>query len=198
MLRNLLSYETAIDSVRDRLEPVISVKNTTIVLVDGRAGAGKSKFARELAEVIFKSERQLPKLIHMDDLYPGWDGLRAGSAYLNRNILQPIVAGKQANWQVWDWELGQRGASGEPANGWRSFEGGNLVVIEGCASVSAISTDLADLSIWIESDTELRRTRFSQRDQGQFDDYWESWAIQEDEFYEQEKSSDRCEIWIEN
>jgi len=198
MPQNLLSYENALISLHSKLDALMASKNTAIVLIDGRAGSGKSRFSQQLADLIFQSEKQLPKLIHMDDLYPGWDGLRAGSAYLNQNILQPVLSGKQANWQIWDWELGQRGAASEPANGWRSFEGGNLVLVEGCGAVSAVSSEIADLAIWIESDMELRRTRFSTRDEGQFDSYWEAWAIQEDEFYQQEKSSDRCEIWVQN
>jgi uridine kinase len=198
MPRNLLSYEDALVFVYSKLEVLIQTKNTAIVLIDGRAGSGKSRFAGQLADLIFQSEKQLPKLIHMDDLYPGWDGLRAGSAYLNRSILQPIAAGKQAAWQVWDWELGRRGAANDPANGWRSFEGGNLVLAEGCGSVSKASSELADLTIWIESDSSQRKTRFSARDRGQFDSCWTAWSIQEGEFYEQEQSSKLCEITVEN
>ena len=198
MPRNLLSYEEALISVHSQLDVLINVKNTAIVLIDGRAGSGKSRFAGQLADLIFQSEKQLPKLIHMDDLYPGWDGLRAGSAYLNRSILGPISKGKQANWQVWDWQLGERGMANEPANGWRSFEGGNLVIVEGCGSVSLASSEQADLTIWIESDAGQRKTRFSKRDQGQFDTYWPAWSIQEDEFYEQEQTMKLCEIVVEN
>jgi energy-coupling factor transporter ATP-binding protein EcfA2 len=198
MPRNLLSYEEALVSVHSKLDVLIQTKNTAIVLIDGRAGSGKSRFAGELAELIFQSEKQLPKLIHMDDLYPGWDGLRAGSSYLNRSILGPISKGKQADWQVWDWQLGARGMANEPANGWRSFEGGNLIIVEGCGSVSVASSELADLTIWIESDSSQRKTRFSARDQGQFDSFWAAWSIQEDEFYEQEQTSELCEIRVEN
>lgn len=198
MPRNLISYEDALVSVHTKLDVLINTKNTAIVLIDGRAGSGKSRFAGQLADLIFQSEKQLPKLIHMDDLYPGWEGLRAGSAYLNRSILQPIAAGKQAAWQVWDWELGRRGTANEPANGWRSFEGGNLVLVEGCGSVSQASSELADLTIWMESDTSQRKSRFSARDNGQFDSYWGTWSIQEDEFYEEEQSGKLCEIWVQN
>lgn len=198
MPRNLLSYEDALVSVHSKLEVLINTKNTAIVLIDGRAGSGKSRFAGELAELIFQSEKQLPKLIHMDDLYPGWNGLRAGSSYLNRSILRPIAAGKQADWQVWDWQLGSRGMANEPANGWRSFEGGNLVIVEGCGSVSSASSELADLTIWMESDSSQRKSRFSARDHGQFDSYWGTWSIQENEFYEEEQSGKLCEIWVQN
>ena len=60
------------------------------------------------------------------------------------------------------------------------------------------SSELADLTIWIDSDASQRKSRFSTRDQGQFDSYWGTWSIQEDEFYEQEQSSKLCEIWVQN
>ena len=33
---------------------------------------------------------------------------------------------------------------------------------------------------------------------GQFDSYWGTWSIQEDEFYEEEQSGKLCEIWVQN
>lgn len=198
MSGNSLSYKDALAKTVSRIEDLIARKSNAVVLIDGRAGAGKSKFATDLVEAYFKLETRMPKLVHMDDLYPGWDGLRAGSLYLNQQILESVAAGKEASWQVWDWNLGERGNSEESSNGWRSFEGGNLLIVEGCGAISAHSAEMADLNIWIESDLETRRERFSSRDQGKFDDYWHSWAIQEDEFYETEKSKEICNLWVQN
>src|SRR5674476_488189 len=44
---------------------------TKVVAVDGPSGAGKTDFAAALADRLAS-----PQLLHMDDLYPGWDGLR--------------------------------------------------------------------------------------------------------------------------
>ncbi|MEY3662995.1 MAG: hypothetical protein RI919_511, partial [Actinomycetota bacterium] len=55
---------------------------TPIVLIDGRAGSGKSTLANALQRRLFKDGETLPRLIHMDDLYPGWGGLAAGAEYL--------------------------------------------------------------------------------------------------------------------
>lgn len=171
---------------------------TPIILIDGRAGSGKSSFAEELRSELFRQGDAAPTLVHMDDLYPGWDGLRDGSSYLIRNILQPVKAGRRAGWQIWDWENNQRGNSFEPGNGWREFSGGNILIIEGCGSISRESKDLANLAIWIDADTSERRTRIRDRDKGQFDSFWGVWQAQEDEFYELEKSETLANWIIDN
>lgn len=171
---------------------------TPIILIDGRAASGKTSLAGRLAEAVFQVDKQLPKIIHMDDLYPGWEGLRSGSHYLIQNILNPLSAGKSASWQVWDWELGARGSKAEPGNGWREFGGGNLLIIEGCGSLSRQSHEIANLSIWVEAEISVRKERFSKRDGLAFDGFWGIWAAQEDQFYEAESSRDLADYQIGN
>lgn len=168
-----------------------------IVLIDGRAASGKSLFAKELAELYFKSERQAARIVSMDDLYPGWDGLATGSIYLLTQILTPLSQAKTATWQVWNWAENKRGAE-DPVNGHREFSGGTALIVEGCGSLSRLTSELADLAIWIEADLAVRRTRFNQRDSGKFDGYFTTWSAQEDEFYEREKSSELAHLIIEN
>jgi uridine kinase len=160
---------------------------TPIILIDGRAGSGKSSFAEELRNELFRKSDAAPVLIHMDELYPGWEGLRAGSQYLQHNILQPLRAGKVARWQTWDWASGKRGNESEPGNGWREFQGGNLLIVEGCGAISRQSLEIANLGVWMEAEGATRKTRIQSRDQGVFDQFWGVWQAQEDEFYETER-----------
>jgi uridine kinase len=171
---------------------------TPVILVDGRAGSGKSSFAEELRNELFRQSDGAPTLIHMDDLYPGWEGLAAGSAYLVQNILEPLSKSKPAAWQKWDWISGRRGEPTEPGNGWREFAGGNVLMVEGCGSLSRQSRELAQLSVWIEAPRDVRRARWQARDAGKFDDFWGIWQAQEDHFFETEKSSNLADWIIEN
>ena len=170
---------------------------TPIVLIDGRSGSGKSTLANLLANLVFQEDRQSPKVIHMDDVYPGWEGLEAGSLYLTQQILKPLRAEGRAEWQRWDWSHNTRGG-GDEGNGWRSFEGQNLLIVEGCGSITKQSRELGDLTIWVESDTETRKARFLSRDGGKFADHWASWSAQEDGFYESTKSRSLASLRIEN
>jgi uridine kinase len=166
-------------------------------LIDGRAGSGKSTFARLLQDQVFRETKQSPKVIHMDDLYPGWEGLAQGSPYLVENILKPLKLIGKAQWQRWDWANDKRGGS-DPGNGWREFDGENMLIVEGCGSVTAQSAELADLTIWIEAERQTRKQRFEARDRGVFSNFWNSWSAQEDEFFQEQHSEQLCQLTVNN
>lgn len=167
------------------------------VLIDGRAGSGKTSFAQALLNRFFEENKFQPKLIQMEDLYPGWDGLQQGSSYLLERILIPLSANQQAHWQVWNWETGTRGRD-EVGNGMRSLVPGSPLIVEGCGSLSAATASLATLRVWIDAEDLERRSRFSTRDQGRFDDYFGIWAAQEDDFYKEHKSPELADFRIRN
>ena len=58
-----------------------------VIAIDGRAGSGKSTLAAMLQNLLFKQGESAPRVIHLDDLYEGWQGLAAGLDYLQRNVL---------------------------------------------------------------------------------------------------------------
>ena len=185
------------ENITPRLLDLREKKPTPVVLIDGRAGSGKSTFARLLQGLVFQETKQSPKVIHMDDLYPGWEGLAAGSLYLVEQILKPLKLSGRAQWQRWDWTTDQRGGP-DPGNGWREFDGENLLIVEGCGSVAAQSAELADLTIWIESERQTRRQRFEARDRGVFSNFWNSWSVQEDEFFQEQHSRELCQLTVKN
>jgi uridine kinase len=191
------SFEASLENVLGRVFDLQERGKLPIVLIDGRAAAGKSQFAKELSELYFQQEKQAARVIHMDDLYPGWNGLAEGSVYLLTNILIPLSKNRSASWQVWNWRKNMRGAE-EPGNGRREFAGGTLLIVEGCGSLSRLSAELADIRVWIDASDELRRKRFTDRDAGRFDEYFGIWSAQEDEFYEKENSRQLADLIVEN
>jgi uridine kinase len=191
------SLLSAAHALKPRLLELRESKLTPIILIDGRAGSGKSTFARLLQDQVFQETRQSPKVIHMDDLYPGWEGLSQGSLYMVEQILKPLNQNTKAQWQRWDWTNKVRGGT-DPGNGWREFDGQNLLIVEGCGAVTAQSAELADLTIWIEAPRQTRRERFEARDRGAFSNFWASWSAQEDEFYQEQRSEQLCELTVTN
>lgn len=187
-----IAFSALAQSITDRvLELVDAGQQTPIVLIDGRAGSGKSTLAAAVQNLLFKQGESLPRLVHMDDLYPGWNGLEAGSDYLLRFVLNPVVRREVASWQVFDWAAGER-------TEWREFRGGTPLIIEGCGALSRASSEVADLTVWIEADAAVRHERWLERDGHAFDEQWAPWAAQELDFYARERSAEIADISSES
>ena len=177
-----------IQELTDKVLEQIDIGNITpIVLIDGRSNSGKSTFAKSLQESLFKHGESLPRVIHMDDLYPGWEGLSLGADYLNRFILEPLTKNKTASWQKWDWLENQRGD-------WMEFSGGTPLIIEGCGALSERASNVAFLRIWLEAQESVRQARWLERE-GDLDKF-DMWAAQELDFYAREKSASLADFVI--
>ena len=184
------SFENAIEQVSKAVLEQIDLGNAApIVLIDGKAGSGKSTFAAALQEKLFQDGESAPRVIHMDDLYPGWDGLAAGSDYLNRFILGPLSKNETASWQNWSWVKNQRSL-------WREFSGGTPLIVEGCGSLTERSKRHALLSIWMEADEATRRARWQERERHL--EKFDFWAAQELDFYAREKSQQLADLVVDS
>jgi uridine kinase len=137
------------------------------VLIDGRSGSGKTELARALVERWPGSQ-----LVSLDDLYPGWDGLDAGS----RAVASILTT---ARWRAWDWRAGVPGA-------WHRLDTSAPIVIEGVGAISRASRALADVAVWIDLDDATRKRRALDRDGDTFAPFWDRWAAQEEIFMARE------------
>ncbi|MEN9607284.1 MAG: hypothetical protein RL605_1112 [Actinomycetota bacterium] len=159
---------------------------TPILLIDGRAGSGKSTLAELVKNGFFKTGESAPRVVHMDDLYQGWDGLDAGADYLNRFVLAPLGRREGASWQEWSW------ADNERSGQWREFRGGTPLIVEGCGSLNGVSSLTAHVRVWLEVPEGLRHERWLAREGN--DEFWGRWSAQEVEFYAREKSEQLADI----
>ena len=169
------------------LELIDRGNQTPIILIDGRAGSGKSTFAESLQQQLFRDGESAPRVIHMDNIFEGWDGLALGSDYMVRFILQPLARRETASWQDWSWVKNQRSS-------WREFSGGTPLIVEGCGSLTERSKEHADISIWLEASEEVRRKRWIQRERHL--DKFDFWAAQELDFYAREKSQSLADLVV--
>lgn len=136
----------------------------SVVLVDGRSGTGKTTLGGALAIELGA------QLVHLDDVYPGWDGLLAASTAVVEDVL-----GSPSGYRQWDW------ARSEPA-AWVSLDPAEPLVIEGCGALSRASASLATLRIWMSAGDAERKRRAIDRDGAVFAEQWDRWAAQEDVF----------------
>jgi uridine kinase len=167
------------------LELIDRGNQTPIILIDGRAGSGKSTFAEKLQQQLFREGESAPRVIHMDNIFEGWEGLALGSDYMVRFILHPLARQETASWQDWSWVKNQRSS-------WREFSGGTPLIVEGCGSLTERSKEHADISIWLEASEETRRERWIQRERHL--EKFDFWAAQELDFYAREKSQSLADL----
>jgi uridine kinase len=186
--RNNIDQLALIEKISSQVLELIDRGNQTpIILIDGRAGSGKSTFAEKLQQKLFQDGESAPRVIHMDNIFEGWDGLALGSDYMVRFILQPLARHETASWQDWSWVKNQRSS-------WREFSGGTPLIVEGCGSLTERSKEHADISIWLEASEETRRERWIQRERHL--DKFDFWAAQELDFYAREKSQSLADLVI--
>jgi uridine kinase len=186
--RNNIDQLALIEKISSQVLELIDRGNQTpIILIDGRAGSGKSTFAESLQQQLFRDGESAPRVIHMDNIFEGWDGLALGSDYMVRFILQPLARQETASWQDWSWVKNQRSS-------WREFSGGTPLIVEGCGSLTERSKEHADISIWLEASEEVRRERWIQRERHL--EKFDFWAAQELDFYAREKSQSLSDLVI--
>lgn len=143
-------------------EPARATRAVPVVTIDGYSGSGKSTLAAALAQLVNGWQ-----VLHLDDWYPGWDGLEAG-ADIARRIAADLRGGRASSYEAWDWENGATGATIRVPLA--------PTIIEGCGAIEVE----ADLVIWIADPGEdERRSRALARDGQTYAPHWQRWARQD-------------------
>jgi gluconate kinase len=147
-----------------------------VVLVDGRSGTGKTTLGAAVADHLGA------QVVHLDDVYPGWDGLRAAADAVVRDVLGP-----PSGYRRWDW-------SASAPTDWVPLDADAPIVVEGCGALSRGSAPLASLRVWLEADDVVRRDRAIGRDGEVFAREWDRWAAQEASFIAAEQPAHRADV----
>jgi para-aminobenzoate synthetase len=145
-----------------------------VIGVDGRSGTGKTTLAEQLADALTTAEQPVP-VVHLDDVYPGWDGLAASVPALVEGVLQPLARGEDARWRRWDW-------AAEAPGGWAEVAWAPTVVVEGVGATAAACRPYLAGALWLEADDDVRYRRAIDRDGEGFAREWDRWAAQEDAY----------------
>ncbi|HMM94538.1 AAA family ATPase [Phycicoccus sp.] len=154
---------------------------TAVVAVDGPSGAGKTTLALGVVEVL-----GCP-VVHMDELYPGWDGLADAVPLLVGQVLEPLARGERARYRVWDWA----------AHGWgevRHVDPGPVLVVEGCGASVGAARRFAAVRVWVEAPRAERRRRGLERDGETYAAHWERWAAQEDAVFAADRTREHADL----
>ncbi len=139
-----------------------------LLLIDGPSGAGKSTLADAVRTAW---PGRAPRLVRLDDVYPGWSGLEQAGVVLARSLVPPVRRGGVGGWRRWDW------ARARPGSLERLRPGGPLIV-EGCGAFVVGDGEPDALRVWVDAPDALRKRRALDRDDGAYDPFWELWERQ--------------------
>jgi uridine kinase len=155
---------------------------TVIVGIDGPSGSGKTTLAGRLAAAL----GGVP-VVHLADVYPGWDGLEAGVAVLVDAVLRPLAAGTPATCPTWDWERSAWGAG-------RTVPPAPVVVVEGVGACAWACAPFLTHQVWLDDDPAVRYARAIGRDGDTYAPHWDRWARQEERHFRAERTSSRADV----
>ena len=141
-----------------------------IIAIDGRSGAGKTTLAIELAARL--REHHKVSLFHLEDIYPGWNGLAAGIERYVSTVLAPLHRGDPAEWVSWDWTAHYDGET-------RTTQPAEIVLVEGVGAAAEAARPFLAAVVWADSPEHDRRSRALARDGESYEPYWDEWAAQE-------------------
>jgi vacuolar-type H+-ATPase catalytic subunit A/Vma1 len=154
-----------------------------LVCVDGPAGSGKTTLAEEIASL-----SDAP-VVHMDDLFEGWDGLpRIGDQL--ETLLPPLADGRPGSYRRWDW----------PANAWAEtvvVPPAPLLVLEGVGSGALRHAALVTVLAWVEVPYDLRMARGLERGGIGVAEHWRQWAVDEQDLFARERTRERADVVLD-
>jgi uridine kinase len=156
----------------------------TLIGIDGFGAAGKTTLAQAIADRLPGSA-----VVHIDDfaapIIPEWDWNR-----FRTQLLGPLLAGRTARYQVWDWD---RNIGGE----WLEVEPGGVVIVEGVSSTRAEVGAPWALTIWVQAPRELRLIRAIERDGEGMPWNWEQvWMPSEEAYAARERPQERVDLIV--
>lgn len=155
-----------------------------VLAIDGPSGSGKTTLAAQVSKAL-----GCPT-VHMDDLFPGWDGLAAAPGLLTTQVLEPLARGEQAAYRRWDWH----------ADDWADLvavPSTDLLVVEGCGCSLPPADRYAAVRVWVDAELSVRMARGIERDGEAYRPHWERWAAQEAVVFARHGTRDHADLLVD-
>jgi uridine kinase len=142
-----------------------SNESMLLLAIDGPSASGKSTLAGQISKHF-----QQCTIIHVDDFYKTslqrknqisintQHGIDFDLERLKQQVLEPIVLGKSANYQIYNW-------SSDRLTDTRTIKPSGLIIIEGIYSLRQDLQSYFDFKIWLEAPKKVCEERVLKRDQ---------------------------------
>ena len=157
-----------------------------LIGVDGPQGSGKSTLAARIAA------RTSAPLVQMDD-FVSWVDLVGWWPRFEAQVLNPLLWGSDAHYQLRDWENDEFGTS---LDGWKTVEWSPVVVLEGLACTRAAIADRLAYRIWVEAPDDVRLRRGLERDGETHCELWLDSMITERQFFIDDATRTRADLCV--
>ncbi|WP_338087967.1 4-amino-4-deoxy-L-arabinose transferase [Nocardioides lijunqiniae] len=154
-----------------------------LVCVDGPAGSGKTTLAAALADLAGAA------VVHMDDLYDGWQGLPRVGAQLD-GLLLPLSRDEPGTYRRYDWLREEYAETVTVAPS-------PLLVLEGVGSGSRAHAVLCTTLVWVQAPDGLRLHRGLERDGPELEEQWRSWMVAEAEHFAEQGTRERADLLVD-
>lgn len=158
---------------------------TRVIAIDGPSGSGTSSLAARIAD----AGGGIP-VLHMDDIYPGWDGLADAPGLLVDGVLTPLHDGRPGTYRRWDWDRGVWAES-------HRVPESEVLIVEGVGSGALACAPYVAMLIWIEAPRQVRMARGIERDGETYRPHWERWALQEAALFAADRTCERADVHID-
>jgi uridine kinase len=158
---------------------------TVFVGIDGFGGAGKTTLAAAIGGGVHRAV-----VVHVDDFAgPGvveWDWAR-----FRAQVVRPLLDGRVATYQVWDW-------GADTGGDWCEIVPGSVVVVEGVSSTRREAGVDWLLTVWVEAPASVRRARAIERDGEQvWSTRWvPDWIPHEQAYAARERPRERADLVV--
>lgn len=158
---------------------------TRLLCVDGAAGSGKTTLCREVVAALGTPDQVA--VVHLDDLYRGWDDLAATPQRVATQVLAPLAQGRPGRYRRWDWHTSSLAEEHVVAPT-------PHLIVEGVGAAARVLGRWATTLVWLDLGARLRRDRALARDGDVFAPHWERWATQEERLYAVEQPWLRADL----
>lgn len=155
-----------------------------LVCIDGPGGSGKTTLAAALAALAPGTV-----VVHMDDLYDGWSGMRAGADQLGP-LLRALAGRRPGSYRRYDWHAA---AYAETV----TLDPTPLLVVEGVGAGASVVADLVTALVWVWVPADLRLSRGLERDGPELREQWGRWMHDEDELFSRERTVERADVLVD-
>ena len=172
----------------DALAEIAQGVDQPIIAIDGPAGAGKTTLASTIFLAL--SPHISTTVIHMDELYPGWESALGGELSKSLTWLTSChKAKKPLLYSTFNWATNE---FHEP----QSHPSTHLLILEGVASAQIAIEESLATSIWLDLDPLVGYQRVIDRDGENISREMTQWLVMQEQHFAADRTKERCEFLL--